>query len=348
MREILEKVLAHENLTGEEAKEVSLTLMDGAVTPSQIGALLVALRMKGETPVEIMGFVEGMRQQAVKVDLSVRPIVDTCGTGGDRSGSFNISTMAALVVAGTGQVVAKHGNRAVSSRCGSADFLETLGIRVGLDPQAVKRSLEETGFAFLMAPHYHPATKNVASIRRELKVETIFNSLGPLTNPAAPEFQLVGVSSLPKARRMAEVLGLLNRSSAFVVHNETGYDEMTPCGRNYVIHVANGEIRELVIEATDCGLSPCRPEDLRGGSPEDNARIGMSILRGERGPKRDTTLMNAGMVVWLTGRASGLKEGIEQAAESIDSGRAFNVVDSLRKLFPYDGNSPLVRLAWDL
>ncbi|MBI3950372.1 MAG: anthranilate phosphoribosyltransferase [Acidobacteria bacterium] len=348
MREVLEKVLAREDLTREEAKAAFLTLIDDTVTPSQVGALLTALRMKGETPVEIMGFVEAMRERAVKVDLSVRPIVDTCGTGGDRSGSFNISTMAALVVAGVGQPVAKHGNRAVSSRCGSADFLETLGIRVGLDPQAVKQSLEETGFAFLMAPHYHPATRQVAGIRRELKVETVFNSLGPLTNPVSPEFQLVGVSSLPKGRRMAEVLRLMNKSRAFVVHNEMGYDEMTPCGRNWVIEVANGANREFIVEAADCGVSPCRPEDLRGGAPEDNARIGMAILKGERGPKRDTTLINAGMALWAAGRASDLKEGMEQAAESIDSGRAFGIVDSLRRLFPYDGASPLVRLAWDL
>jgi anthranilate phosphoribosyltransferase len=244
--------------------------------------------------------------------------------------------------------VAKHGNRAVSSRCGSADFLETLGIRVGQDPEAVRQSVEETGFAFLMAPHYHPATKQVASIRRELKVETVFNSLGPLTNPASPDFQLIGVSSRPKSRRMAEVLKLLNKSRAFVVHNEMGYDEMAPCGRNFVIEVANGESREFVVEAADWGVSPCRPEDLRGGSPEDNARIGMAILKGERGPKRDTTLMNAGMALLAAGRASDPKEGLEQAAESIDSGRAFRVVDSLRRLFPYDGASPLVRLAWDL
>lgn len=347
MRELLEKVLAREDLTQDEAKEVFLTLING-VTPSQVGAMLVALRMKGETPEEIIGFVEAMREQAVQVDLAVRPIVDTCGTGGDKSGSFNISTMAALVVAGAGQPVAKHGNRAVSSRCGSADFLETLGIRVGLNPEAVKQSVEETGFAFLMAPTYHPATKQVASIRRELKVETVFNSLGPLTNPAAPEFQLIGVSSLPKGRRMAEVLKRLKKPRAFVVHNEIGYDEMAPCGRNFVIEVANGESREFVVEAADCGVSPCRPEDLRGGSPEDNARIGMAILKGERGPKRDTTLMNAGMALWAAGRAADLKEGMEQAAESLDSGRAFRVVDSLRQLFPYDGASPLVRLAWDL
>lgn len=347
MHELLEKVLAGEDLTQEEAKAVCRALING-VPPSQVGAMLVALRMKGETPLEIIGFVEAMHEQAIRVDPPVRPIVDTCGTGGDRSGSFNISTMAALVVAGAGQPVIKHGNRAVSSRCGSADFLETLGIRVSLDPEAVKQSVMETGFAFLMAPTYHPATRQVAGIRRELKVETVFNSLGPLTNPASPDFQLIGVSSLPKARRMAEVLKRLKRRRAFVVHNEMGYDELAPCGRNFVIEVADGKSREFVVEAADCGLSPCRPEELRGGSPEVNARIGMAILKGERGPKRDTTLMNAGMALWAAGRASNLQEGIQQAATSIDSGRAFRVVESLRRLFPYDGASPLVRLAWDL
>lgn len=337
MRELLEKILAGEALTREEAKQVFCRLMDGAITPSQIGALLAALRMKGETPVEIVGFVEAMQEQAVRIDFSARPIVDTCGTGGDGSSSFNISTLAALVVAGCGQPVAKHGNRAVSSRCGSADFLEALGIRIDLDPPAAKRSLEETGFAFLLAPHYHPATKQVAAIRRELKVETVFNSLGPLTNPASPEFQLVGVSSRAKARKIAEALRLLNRSRAFVVHNELGWDEVTPCGRNWVIEVAQGDSREFVVEAASYGLSPCRADDLRGGSPEDNARIGLSVLQGERGPKRDTTLLNAGLALWLAGRASDLKQGVETAAESIDSGRAFAVVESLQRLFPYDG-----------
>jgi anthranilate phosphoribosyltransferase len=295
----------------------------------------------------MIGFVDAMRERAVNVDLSLRPIVDTCGTGGDRSGSFNISTTAGLVAAGAGQPVAKHGNRAVSSRCGSADFLETLGIRVGLDPQGVQHSLEETGFAFLMAPNFHPATKQVASIRRELKVETVFNSLGPLTNPASPEYQLVGVSSVAKGRRIAEVMRRLNRQRVFIVHNEMGYDEMIPCGRNMVMEIVQGEVREFVIEAADCGMNTCQPEDLRGGSPEDNARIGMAILKGEPGPKRDTVLMNAGMALWVAGRASDLQQGIEQATESLDSGRAFHVADSLRRLFPYDGGPAPIRLAWD-
>lgn len=347
MEETLERLVSGEHLSRQEAREILLQLINGAMAPSQVGALLIALRMKGETPDEIIGFIEIMQERAVRVDLSLRPLVDTCGTGGDRSGSFNISTMAGLVVAGAGQPVVKHGNRAVSSRCGSADFLETLGIRVGLDPDSVRRSLYETGFAFLMAPMFHPATKQVASIRRELKVETIFNSLGPLTNPASPEYQLVGVSSLAKGRKVAEVMRRLNRRRVFIVHNETGYDEMTPCGRNVVLEVAEGQVREFVIEAADCGMQPCRADDLRGGSPEENARIGMAILKGERGPKRDTVLMNAGMALWVAGRAGDLRQGIEQAAESLDSGRAFHVTDSLRRLFPYDGGAPPIRLAWD-
>lgn len=347
MEKTLERLVAGEHLSRQEARQTLLHLINGPATSSQVGALLIALRMKGETPDEIIGFVEAMQERAVRVELSLGPLVDTCGTGGDRSGSFNISTMAGLVVAGAGQPVVKHGNRAVSSRCGSADFLETLGIRVGLDPAGVRHSLHETGFAFLMAPVFHPATKQVASIRRELKVETIFNSLGPLTNPASPEYQLVGVSSLAKGRKIAEVMRRLDRRRVFIVHNDRGYDEMAPCGRNVVLEVAGGEVREFIIEAADCGLKPCRPEDLRGGSPEENARIGMAILKGERGPKRDTVLMNAGMALWVAGRAGDLRQGIEQAAESLDSGRAFRVAESLRRLFPYDGGPAPIRLAWD-
>ncbi len=337
MREFLEKVLAGQDLTRQEANRVSHLLIEDVVTPSQVGALLAALRMKGETPTEILGFVEAMREHAVRFECPIRPLIDTCGTGGDGSGSFNISTLAALVVAACGQPVAKHGNRAASSRCGSADFLEALGIRVDLDPVAARRSLEETGFAFLLAPRYHPATRRVAAIRRELKIETVFNILGPLTNPAVPEFQLVGASSLSKARKMAEVLRLLNVPRAFVVYNELGYDELTPWGRNWVIEVHHGESREFVLDANGSAQGEDPVTALRGGSPEDNAQIGRSVLRGERGPQRETTIMNAGMALWVAGRAQDLRQGMEQAAEAIDSGRALALVETLRRLFPYGG-----------
>jgi anthranilate phosphoribosyltransferase len=334
MREYLEKLIGGQDLTESEARSLAFAFMDGEATPAHMGAVLAALRAKRETPVEILGFVQAMKERAVKLDVTSRPIVDTCGTGGDRSGSFNISTLAAFVVAASGVPVVKHGNRAASSRCGSADFLEALGLRIDLTPDEAKRSVEETGFAFLMAPRYHPATAKVAAVRRELKIETVFNLLGPLTNPASPDFQLIGVSGAERAQKLAAVLQLMKKRRAFVVCNELGWDEVIPHGRNRVVEVADGKLSEFEITADSHGLAECSPAELRGGSPEENAKIGQEILRGEPGPRRDTVVLNAGCALILTDKAANLKEGMAMASESIDSGRALQLVDQLRRLFP--------------
>jgi anthranilate phosphoribosyltransferase len=334
LREFLEKLVAGQDLTEAEARRLACTFMDGEATPAQMGAVLTALRAKRETPVEVLGFVRAMKARAVPLDVPSRPITDTCGTGGDRSGSFNISTLAALVVAAAGAPVVKHGNRAASSQCGSADFLQAMGIRFDLAPEEATRSLDETGFAFLMAPRYHPATAGAAAVRRELKIETIFNLLGPLTNPASPEFQLIGVSSPERARKIAAVLQLMNACRAFVVHNELGWDELVPCGRNRVTEVADGAMSEFEITVGNHGLRECSPEALRGGPPEENARIGWRILRGESGPQRDTVLLNAGCALAVAGKAADLREGIAVAGETVDSGRVLEMVERLRRLFP--------------
>jgi anthranilate phosphoribosyltransferase len=334
MHEFLEKLIAGQDLTESEAKQLAFAFMDGEATPAIMGAVLAALHAKRETPIEILGFVQAMKERAVPLDIPSRPIIDTCGTGGDRSGSFNISTLAALVVAASGMTVVKHGNRAASSQCGSADFLEALGIRTDLTPDEAKHSLEETGFAFLMAPRYHPATAKVAAVRRELKIETIFNFLGPLTNPASPDFQFIGVSGPERAQKIGAVLHRMPVRRAFVVYNQLGWDELIPCGRNWVTEVINGTMKEFEVTAESHGIAECSPEALRGGSPEENARIGWRVLRGELGPQRDTVLLNAGCALALTGKATDLKEGIAMASEAIDSGRALRLVENLRRWFP--------------
>jgi anthranilate phosphoribosyltransferase len=294
--------------------------MAGEATPAQLGGLLMALRTKGETVDEIEGLARTMLEFANPV-VPPSPVIDTCGTGGDRSGTFNISTVAAIVAAGAGVPVAKHGNRAASSNCGSADLLEELGVRIDLDATGVERCLAEAGIAFMFAPVFHPAMGHAAPVRRELRVPTVFNFLGPLTNPARPFAQVVGVSDPRMLPLMAEVLARRGvRAKLF--RGADGLDELTTTGPSTVFEVAGGEVDETTLDPDDVGLSRASAEDLRGGDAVASASIARAVLEGKPGPRRDVVLLNAAAALEVAGRASGLADGVEMAARSIDSGDA--------------------------
>lgn len=325
----IERVLRGEHLSSEEAEQVMGIIMAGQATPAQIGAFLAGLRAKGETIAEIAGFARAMRGCAMRVHPQRRPLIDTCGTGGDGADTFNISTTAALVVAGAGVAVAKHGNRSVSSRCGSADVLKALGVNLELSPEAVARCIDEVGFGFLFAPLLHPAMKHAIGPRREMGVRTVFNILGPLTNPAGASLQIIGVYAPELVEVIAHVLRELGASAAYVVHNSQGMDELCTAGTNFIACLQNGMVRTYEIPGETLGLMPAPIEALRGGDPEENARITRAVLAGERGPRRDVVLLNAGAALHVAGAARDLKEGIAIAAESIDTGRAMKVLEHL-------------------
>jgi len=295
-------------------------VMAGEATPGQVGGFLMALRTKGETAEEIDGLAETMLAFAGAVEPPA-PVVDTCGTGGDRSGTFNISTIAAIVVAGAGVPVAKHGNRAASSLCGSADLLEALGVRIDLDRGGVERCLSEAGIAFLFAPVFHPAMGHAGPVRRELRVPTVFNFLGPLTNPARPFAQVVGVSDERMLPLLAEVLARRG-TRARLFRSSDGLDELTTTGPSTVFDVVGGDVHRSVLEPSEFGLSAATLEDLRGGDPRASAQIALAVLRGERGPRRDVVLLNAAAALEVAGKASSLEDGLAMGAASIDSGAA--------------------------
>jgi anthranilate phosphoribosyltransferase len=321
---VLSKIAAGTSLDRDEAAAAMRVVMSGEATPAQVGGLLMALRTKGESVEEIEGLADTMLGFASPVAPPV-PVVDTCGTGGDRSGTFNISTVAALVVAGAGVPVAKHGNRAASSICGSADLLEALGVRIDLDATGVERCLAEAGIAFIFAPVFHPAMGHAGPVRRELRVPTVFNFLGPLTNPARPFAQVVGVSDERMLPLLAQVLARRG-TRARLFRALDGLDELTTTGPSLVFDVEDGELRESILEPADLGLVPSEVGDLRGGDPEASAAIALAILRGERGPRRDVVLLNAAAALEVSGRASSLDEGLAMAATSIDSGEAVDVL----------------------
>jgi anthranilate phosphoribosyltransferase len=285
----------------------------------------MALRTKGETVDELEGFARAMLDMARPVE-SAEPVVDTCGTGGDRSGTFNISTIAAIVAAACGVRVAKHGNRAASSQCGSADLLEALGVRIDLDPDGVSRCLGEAGIAFMFAPMFHPATAYVVGIRRELRVPTLFNFLGPLTNPARPVAQVVGVSDPRMLPLVAQVLARRG-ARAKVFRGEDGLDELTTAALSTVHETRDGEVRERMLDPAELGLAKATDDDLRGGDVETNATIAREILGGAMGPRRDVVLLNAAAALEVAGKADGLREGIAMAADAVDGGRASDVLD---------------------
>ena len=327
LKALLALVAQGRSLSENQAETAFDIIMSGDATPSQMGAFLMALRVRGETVDEIAGAARIMRAKAVAIDAPPGAI-DTCGTGGDASGSFNISTASALVVAGCGVPVAKHGNRALSSKSGSADVLTALGVNIDAELAVVRACLWEIGIGFLMAPRHHSATRHVAPTRVELGTRTIFNLLGPLSSPAHARRQLVGVFAPEWVRPMAEVLGRLGGERAWVVHGD-GLDELTTAGPTTVAALAAGRVEVFEIVAGDAGLPSARLEDLRGGQPEHNARLMRRLLAGDGGPLRDVVLLNSGAALLVAGRAANLADGAELAARSIDSGAARQVLDDL-------------------
>ncbi len=322
---VLARLSAGGSLTAEEAAAAMRSIMAGEATPVQIAGFLMALRTKGETADEMEGLVRTMLELAMPV-TPPGPVVDVVGTGGDRSGTFNISTVAAIVAAGAGVRVAKHGNRAASSRCGSADVLEALGVRIDLGPAGVERCLAEVGIAFLFAPTFHPSMAHAAPVRRELRVPTVFNFLGPLCNPARPAAQAVGVSDARMLPLMAEVLARRGvRAKLF--RGDDGLDELTTTGASDVLEVRDGRVVEARLDPSELGLPRASLGDLRGGDAAEGARIARGILEGETGPRRDVVLLNAAAALEVAGAAPSLAEGLELAARSIDSGAALGTLE---------------------
>lgn len=310
------------------ARDAMTAVMGGDATPAQIAAFIVSLRIKGETVEEITGLVEAMRAAAVTVDVGV-PVVDTAGTGGDRSGSFNISTTAALIAAGAGAKVAKHGNRSASSQCGSADVLEELGVVIDLAPDKTAALVRDEGFGFFFAPLYHPAMRHAGPVRRELGIPTVFNFLGPLANPAGAKRQAIGVSDPKMAERMIGVLHNLGSEYAFVYYGEDGLDEITTTGPTYIYRLRDGEVTHAEFTPEDFGVARSKSEDLQGGDAAVNAAIVRAVLGGEMGPRRDVALVNAAPALVAAGLAKGFEEGVSVAAASIDSGAAAAVLESV-------------------
>jgi anthranilate phosphoribosyltransferase len=322
MQTTLARLLDGHDLTRDEAREAMNTIMSGEATPAQIGGFLVALRLKGETADEIAGCAEAMRAHVLAVHPKREDLVDTAGTGGDGGRTFNISTAAALVAAAAGAGVAKHGNRAVSSASGSADVLEALGFELELPPDRIAESIDTLGFGFLFAPTHHPAMKHAAPVRKELAARTVFNVLGPLTNPAGARAQVVGVYSPDLVKTLAEVLAALGARRAFVVHGAGGIDELSPAGPNLVYEVVNGGVREREIDPLELGIARCAPEVLRGGSPEENAAAIREVFAGGDGGRRDAILLNAAGAIAAGGHAEDLREGLELARQAVESGAA--------------------------
>jgi anthranilate phosphoribosyltransferase len=327
---LLEKLRRHEDLTSDEAARAMAAIMDGAAQPAHIAALLMALALKGERPGEMVGFARTMRARAVALPRAVDGVFDTCGTGGDAAHTFNVSTAAAIVLAGAGVRVAKHGNRAVSSRCGSADVLEALGVHLEASPDAVLRALDEASLAFFFAPAWHPSMRHAAPTRRELGVRTAFNLLGPLTNPAGAKRQLIGVSRPEHTELMARALGDLGAERAWVVHGAGGLDELSTLGHTKVSELRAGTVNTFYVHPADVGLPVADAGDLAGGTAAENAAIVEGVLAGESGRRRDVVLLNAGAALLIAGRAPSLADGLALAAESLDRGRARQALATLR------------------
>ena len=325
-------LMSGKSLGRSQAREAMEGILAGNEAAAQIAGMLVALRLKGETAEELAGFTDAMRGAMVRVHCDAQPLIDTCGTGGDGLGTFNISTVAALVAAGAGATVAKHGNRAITSSSGSADVLEALGVRVALPAAAGERCLREAGIAFLFAPEHHPAMRHVQAIRRELKVRTAFNFLGPLSNPAGAPFQLIGAPSYPVAKRMAEALALLGTTRALVVHGADGLDELSVSGLSWVLEVRGGQVAEQLVRPSDFGITAAPLEQLMGGNAVRNADLAREVLSGTPGPRRDVVRMNAGAALVVCGLAEDYREGAWLAAKSIDSGAALAKLEALAKV----------------
>jgi len=331
IKEAITSLISGYPLTMDEAALVMEEIMGGEVTPAQFGAFVTALRLKGETIDEIAGMAKTMRAKAVPV-ATTGPVVDTCGTGGDGAHTFNISTAAAFVAAGAGLKVAKHGNRAMSSHCGSADVLEALGVNIELGAGQVARCLEEVGMGFMFAPVFHPAMKYAATPRREIGIRTVFNILGPLTNPAGAKHQVLGVADGSLVEKLAAVLGSLGATHALVVHGEDGLDEITITGQSRICEIKSGNLNSYAISPGDFGLDEADPDSLKGGTAEQNAAILRRILEGAPGPQRDVVIMNSAAVLLAGDRVATLKQGVALAGETVDNGRALAKLEQLIKL----------------
>jgi len=327
----LHRVAARENLTSAQAREAMSLLLGGDATTVQIAAFLTALKVKGETPDEVLGFAQAMREKAVVIDAGAggEPLIDTCGTGGDNSGTFNISTLAAFVAAGAGVRVAKHGNRSLSSRCGSADLMEALGVNIALPPERIGACIREVGIGFLFAPAIHTATRHAQPARAELRMRTFFNLLGPLTNPAGATAQLAGAPSRSAAELMAEVLARLGLERSFVVHGDDGLDEITTTAPTFVLEITRGAIANHEWTPEDFGVRRAVARDLKGGDPAANREIALAVLSGAEGPRRDIVLVNAAAALIVAGKAASQAQAMAVAAQSVDSGAAKRKLDQL-------------------
>jgi anthranilate phosphoribosyltransferase len=338
LKRFIAKVAEGQDLSEEEASQVMTHIMEGEGLPTQIASLLTALRMKGETSQEVTGFARAMRAKALRIRAKDGEcVVDTCGTGGDGSGTFNISTAVAFVAAGGGLTVAKHGNRSVSSQSGSADVLEALGVNIALPPAKAEASLQENGLAFLFAPSFHPAMKHALGPRREIGIRTAFNLLGPLTNPAGATIHLLGLYREDLTEMVAEVLKNLGSKAAFVVHGADHSDEISITGKTTVCQLRDGTIANYQVEPEEVGLKRASLEAIQGGTPEKNAQILRRIFRGEAGPTRDVVLLNGAAVFMVAGKVSSLREGIQMARESIDSGQAMKKLEALIQFSQREG-----------
>ena len=332
IRDAIRKVVDGADLTQDEAVAAMTEIMDGEATPAQVACFITALRMKGETVDEITGFVRVMREKSVKVRPMAADLLDTCGTGGDKLNTFNISTTATFVIVGAGVTVAKHGNRAASSSCGSADVLEALGVSLNLDPECVAACIDKAGLGFMFAPAMHPAMKHAVGPRKEIGIRTVFNVLGPMTNPAGAKRQVIGVFSPAVTETMANVLKALGTKRAMIFHGMAGLDEISTVGETRISELKYGEVRTYTLQPSDVGLDTARPQDLAAGDGGvvDNVHALLSVLDGEQGPRRDIVLLNAAAALVTAEKANGLREGIELAAESIDTGAAMNALEHFR------------------
>jgi anthranilate phosphoribosyltransferase len=329
IREAIEKLVNRVNLSEAEMTDVMNQIMTGEATPLQVASFLTALRVKGETVEEITGAARVMREKAHRVNVGSKTVLDTCGTGGDQKGTFNISTASAFVVAGAGVNVAKHGNRSVSSQSGSADVLGALGVKIDAPKERVEACIDKVGIGFLFAPLLHEAMKYAVQPRRDIGIRTVFNLLGPLTNPAMASHQLLGLYSGELVGVVAHVLKNLGSVRAMAVHGLEGLDEISLCGPTKVAELRDGQVKEYTIEPEPLGLKKCRLEDLRGGNAEASAAIVRGVLRGDKGPARDVVLLNSGAALYVSGTAATIAEGLRLAAESIDSGKARQKLEQL-------------------
>jgi anthranilate phosphoribosyltransferase len=329
MRQFLEHLSNQRSFSEEEMKQAVKHLFTDEVTDSELAAFLIGLKMKGETIEEIIGLVHVLRELAIPFDKPLQNVMDNCGTGGDGSKSFNISTTSAFVIAGAGIPIAKHGNRSISSKTGSADVLEQLGVRLDIGPEQSQEILERIGISFLFAPHVHPKIKRIMKVRKELKIPTIFNLIGPLTNPIKLDYQLLGIYRRDLIDLFAEVLLKLGRKRAVVLNGAGFMDEASLQGENHLVVVDNGKMTKKTLLPEEVGLSKVKNEEIVGGSASDNAEILNRVLKGEKGAYRDTVLLNAGIGIFAAEKADTIEKGIEQAKESIDSGAAFEKLQQL-------------------